>query len=198
MIYHFLVIRSTFTTKKNTNDLGYYGDYGIGLSKKWATRNGFNTVFYLEYNSFVGTTIRKEFENFMKGHKKVFHEIASPRIFLYCKNYEGDLIRDEVRKKKDYRFYDEREWRLVGDMGNLAGEETVLEASLYQSNKKLYNDKIAETRLLFDLSDISYIIVRTEAEVRIIYEALERSSNDSLINLTSIRVLTSEQIISDF
>ncbi|WP_175635989.1 abortive infection system antitoxin AbiGi family protein [Pedobacter ghigonis] len=186
-----------FYNKKNTDDLGYYGDYGIGLSKKWANRKGLNSVFYIEYNSYVSTSIRKQFEVFMLGDKRVSH-IDTQQVFLYTKNYEGELYRDSKLKRRDYRFYDEREWRLVPDSTTLGGNPTVLDDRVYNADKVMYNTLISHNLLKFEISDISYIIVKNEAEVRLVYQTLHDVFDKDLIDLTTIRVLTSDQITSDF
>ncbi len=186
-----------FYNKKNTQDLGYYGDYGIGLSKKWANRNGLNSVFYIEYNSFVGTAIRRDYTEFINSTNEIDHN-TSPQVFLYCKNYQGDLSRKQRLVKTDYRFYDEREWRLVPDNKMLKGQSPILDISVYQLDRQHYNDNISNILLPFEINDISYIIVKNESEVKEIYGLLQSVTHRELIDLTAIRVLTSEQIISDF
>lgn len=187
-----------FYNRKNTKDLGYYGDYGIGLSKKWANRNGLNSVFYIEYNSFVGTAIRKDYIQFLERNNNQISQNKLSQVFLYCKNYQGDLVRQGKLVKTDYRYYDEREWRLVPDSHMLKGHSPILDISQYRSNRSHYKSTINNALLPFDLEDISYIIVKTEEEVKEIYKLLQNVSKKSLIDLTAIRVLTSEQIISDF
>jgi hypothetical protein len=186
-----------FYNKKNTGDLGYYGDYGIGLSKNWANRNGLNSVFYIEYNSHVGTSIRKDFTQFADGNR-IININLPPQVFLYCKNYQGELFRKGRSAAKEYRFYDEREWRIVPDNNMLNGTPPVIDSALYVKNRNAYNASIAKSILPFELKDISYIIVRKEEEVREIYRKLQAVSHMELIDLTAIRVLTSDQIISDF
>ncbi len=185
-----------FFNKKDTGDLGYYGDYGIGLSKKWAKNHGLNPVFYLEYWSHVGTSMRKEFKNFITNYNNI-ESLNTHHIFLYTKNYEGELVREEIRKK-DYRFYDEREWRIVPAHDQIKGNRVVLDNDEYMKNKKQHNISISTSLLRFTLEDISYFIVKTEEEVREVYETLHRVSDREILDLTAIRVLTSEQIISDF
>lgn len=189
--------KKQFYNKKNTGDLGYYGDYGIGLSKIWANRNGLNSVFYIEYNSFVGSSIRKDFSQFAEGNKVVDRNLP-PQVFLYCKNYQGELFRKGKQVAKDYRFYDEREWRIVPDNSMLKGHSPVIDSIIYEKDKEAYNKLISKSILPFVLEDISYIIVQKESEVSQIYRKLQAVSNNELIDLTAIRVLTSEQIISDF
>ncbi|MCD0489667.1 abortive infection system antitoxin AbiGi family protein [Pedobacter sp. MC2016-14] len=186
-----------FYNKRNSGDLGYYGDYGIGLSKKWANRNGLNSIFYIEYKSFVGTAIRKDFKNFINGNRFIDHAVP-PQVFLYCKNYQGELFRKEASVIKEYRFYDEREWRLVPDNKMLNYQPPVIDISNYRKEKATYNARISANLLSFELEDISYIIVREESEVPLIYSKLQNVFHKDLIDLIAIRVLTSEQIISDF
>lgn len=186
-----------FYNRKNTKDLGYYGDYGIGISKKWANKRGLNSVFYVEYNSFVGTAIRKDYEDFISGDRVVNKNLA-PQIFLYCKNYQAGLYRKEVLVKQDYRFYDEREWRIVPDNEALGGVSPIIETAIYRADKERYQARIANKILPFDLEDISYIIVREESEVKRVYQEMEAIFRREMLELASIRVLTSEQILSDF
>jgi len=184
-----------FYNKKNTGDLGYYGDYGIGLNKVWARKNGLNPVFYIEYNSKVSTSLRKDFESFNRVREQISVEPNHP--ILYAKNYEGELFRGGKRVKKDYRYYDEREWRLVPDYTQI-NQAIVLDDVRYQRRKEFFKSTMQQSLLSFDLSDISYIIVKTENEVIRIYETLSRVFEKEIERLTPIRVLTSEQIISDF
>lgn len=188
-----------FYNKKNTGDLGYYGDYGIGLSKTWARNNGLNPVLYVDSKSHVSTSLRKDFERFMRNDGRT--ETSTPhQMFLYAKNYEGELFRKGTLKKKDYRFYDEREWRIVPDSRQLDNNPVVLDANIYKENTAAFQRRIEANLLKFDLKDISYIIVKSDDEKSLVYKQLRDSfrRDSDPINLTSITVLTSEQIIGDF
>lgn len=188
-----------FYNKKSTGDLGYYGDYAIGLSKKWARLNGLNPIFYVDSRSHVSTTLRKDFERFIQSVEPI--SVINPhQMFLYSKNYEGELYRGGLLKKKEYRYYDEREWRIVPDSKQLIGNPVVIEEKIYRRNKSRFQDAIENCLLKFTLEDISYIIVKTDAEKPQIYNQLRDSFKfqGEVIDLTSITVLTSEQIVGDF
>jgi hypothetical protein len=188
-----------FYNKKSTGDLGYYGDYGIGLSKKWARANGLNPVFYVDSKSHVSTSLRKDFEQFMRNNGSI-NVLTPHQIFLYSKNYEGELYRKTILKKKDYRFYDEREWRIVPDSKQLDNNPVVLEELVYRSNATRYQETIQNNLIKFSLEDISYIIVKNDEEKLLVYKQLNDSFGfkGDIIDLTAITILTSEQIVGDF
>ena len=54
---HFL--RNSKNSEKN---LGYYGDYGIGLSRNWVEENGLNPVMYVDQKSHISTSLRHSAE----------------------------------------------------------------------------------------------------------------------------------------
>ncbi|MBB2144582.1 hypothetical protein GM921_03740 [Pedobacter sp. LMG 31464] len=186
-----------FYNKKNNNDLGYYGDYGIGLSKKWASSKGLNPVLYIDHNSFVSHSLRKTYESLI-GNSDQITDLEDNTSILYTKNHEGELERGEKIVNKKYRFYDEREWRLVPKSLDIGGKPPVLNEKKYRSSTAFYNRTIEKHLLKFKLQDISYIIVKEPSEIPLVYEALSAVFEIDIINLYSITVLTSEQIVGDF
>src|SRR5205814_1163321 len=98
----------------STQHFSAYGKYGIGLSKAWAITNGVNPVIYIDKNSLFALCVqqlvlerRKPNTNLTKKQQGEILQIKS-----YAKNYSGPLKRKSINKA-NYRFYDEREWRLV-------------------------------------------------------------------------------------
>lgn len=186
-----------FYNKKNTGDLGYYGDYGIGLSKNWASRQGLNPVIYIEHNSFVSHSLRKTYEELLDDKGQII-DIGNSSSILYVKNYEGELKRGGRIVKSKYRFYDEREWRLVPKTKDIGNNPPVIDDNQYQTNKNVFNENIKSFLLKFELEDISYIIVKEASEVKKVYDEMSIVFKKSVLDLQSITVLTSEQIVADF
>ena len=186
--------------------LGYYGDYGIGLTKKWAKKNGLNPVLYIDTNSFAGTALRRSIEFYSKenniGVMDSFFEEEITQFACYSKNYQGDLYRKGKLEQKDYKFYDEREWRFVPQQKDLQGEFVMLEAKNYTSNIDIYRQVLNESGLKFTLQDIAYIIVKNEDEIESLVERLSRKFNKSeekkQLQILLTKIITSEQIINDF
>ncbi|GHE49614.1 abortive infection system antitoxin AbiGi family protein [Sphingobacterium griseoflavum] len=186
-----------FFNKKNTKDLGYYGDYGIGLSKNWASRKGLNPVIYIDHNSHASHSFRKTYEDSLDEDKRIKNIDISSSI-LYVKNYEGELKRKGDVVSKKYRFYDEREWRLVPKTTEIGNNAPVIDDGEYQKNRVYFNTQIEKFFLSFDFEDISYIIVKETSEVKEIYNEMEQIFNKNISDLHLITVLTSEQIVGDF
>ena len=121
-----------------TSHTDKYGNYGIGLSKKWAELNKINPVLYMEeYSSstkliepFIRDVIENDkhgnFRNYLAAEKKgeivTINPINDKERELkinavvgqlsFIKNYKGELKRNG-KPNIHYRFYDEREWRYV-------------------------------------------------------------------------------------
>jgi hypothetical protein len=143
-----------------------YGRYEIGLTKDWAIRMGVNPVLYLEKKSSVSKTIG----NLLEERRKVNCYLREDqredilRIKCFSKNYSGHLKRNKI-DDKNYRFYDEREWRLVPELEKLNGAHFSVSLSNYKSDKDKYNDKLKDLRFEFEPKDISYIIVDKTTEI---------------------------------
>ena len=104
----------------------------------------------------------------------------------------------EHRKFTWIFFYDERESYVVPDELQINSHSPVLADYAYHQEKDTFKNALADLELTFELKDISYIIVKEEAEIPQVYNVLVTAFEQKLESLTPIRVLTSEQIISDF
>lgn len=187
--------------------LGYYGDYGIGLNKSWASKNGLNPVVYIDYNSYTGTGLRRSVEYFINSKTSSSKVPVSQtdinellQIALYAKNYQGELFINGKVEEKKYKFYDEREWRFVPKSLDIKNEEILLDISKYESNKDFYNNAIKDCYLNFSLNDISYIIVNSDSEIEQVVDLLknETGKDEKLFKKIVTKIFTSEQVMADF
>lgn len=112
-----------------------YGKYGIGLTKQWAKKMGVNPVIYVDRNSLFADVLsellkerRKEKTNLTQKQKNEILKIKS-----YAKNYSGPLKRKSINNP-DYKFYDEREWRLVPNKNQM---NNALFSIKYQKQKNV-------------------------------------------------------------
>ncbi|MFC3199881.1 abortive infection system antitoxin AbiGi family protein [Parapedobacter deserti] len=181
-------------TKKNT--LGYYGDYGIGLNYKWVSSQGLNPVIYIESNSVLSTSVRHSAERLLSNLSDDI--INDENLYpFYTKNFKGLLERDNI-KVDGYRFYDEREWRFVPTAKLLNNKPNILDAATYENNKDYFNEAIERQRLQFSVEDISYIIIKEEAELEELSKHLEETYPKKDFLRLMPKIITSKQIIDDF
>jgi hypothetical protein len=182
-----------------------YGNYGIGLKKEWAKKNGLNPVLYFDNKSNLGGTIRKDFREFyIKKDKDELDQNFVNTIFeilSYSKNYEG-ILKTKKITRENYRFSDEREWRYVPNKEILGKAKSYIGKSDYETEekKKIANDKLKELRLKIEPDDINYVFVEKESEIEEIITIL-RSSNStkphSSVERLLTRIMTTEQIKTD-
>ena len=190
------------------DNIGTYGRFGIGLTKKWAIFNGLNPVMYASQKSLFT-------ENFMNGIEEFFkliidssdssgrYEIAynnTINTLRYIKNYNGDLIRPRKKIVKDYVFANEREWRYVPPISDDILSFVPIDKIKSPKQKSAFNKKIKHLRLNFQPDDIKYLIVDKDAEINTLINHLRlakgRFSYESVDRLAS-RILTYEQIEKD-
>lgn len=173
-----------------------YGGYGIGLSKKWAKRKGLNPVLYLDKNSIILNEVLMKAK--LENNSDIVYE-----FLRYTKNYDGELVRDGHTVNKNYRYYDEREWRFSPSQKMLKAERKILfDVEYYKYHKQIINERLSLLKLQFKMSDVSYLILRDEDEILEILEYLESINYDqpdkSSIKVLSTRIITSKQIKTDF
>lgn len=181
-----------------------YGKYGIGLSKQWAMKKGVNPVLYIDKNSLFARSL---YELIKERRKKNSNLTAKQKteilqIKAYAKNYSGPLIRKSVVENPNYKFYDEREWRLIPKKKERNNALFSINLSDFIKDKAKYNNKIADCRFKFKVQDISYIILKSTTEIpdmanflRTNYSA--RCTEGELDVLLS-KICSTEQIIADY
>ena len=120
----------------------------------------------------------------------------------YTKHYQADLEREDGLTK-DYRFYDEREWRYMPKFDCAVcqlrrTEKEYLEWRGISEKKPL----LREVALSFDYSDIEHIIVEKEVEIEKMIDIIKKISNDKCSQMIKERLLTKitsfEKIGTDF
>lgn len=180
-----------------------YGKYGIGFSKKWAFEIGINPVLYIDENSLFAENLyelikerRNEKTNLtLKQKKEILH------IKSYAKNYSGSFTRKN-KIYKNYKFYDEREWRIVPDNNILGAALFSISSKAYKSNKEKYNSRISSIRLEFDAKDISYIIVERTDEIpdiiKIVRDCFGKRCTSEQLDILFSKICSTEQIIADY
>jgi len=187
----------------STQHFAAYGKYGIGLSKEWAIRNGVNPVIYIDRNSLFASCIeeliierRKKDTNLSPKQKKEILKIKS-----YAKNYSGPLKRKSI-DTQNYRFYDEREWRLVPSDDVLHGASFSISSGLYKEKKALYDEKISGIRITFSANDISYIIVKDTNQIpkmtNYIRSTYSKNCTADELDILLSKICSTEQIIADY
>jgi len=189
-----------------------YGNYGIGLTKEWANKNGLTPVMYINRHSDIADNLIEGL-NSMYAHisklsnkselnrmAKSYHNILN--LYRYVKNYEGELIRDELLVDSNYRFADEREWRYVPSLEIPYIEPFVAISNIKtKSQKELYNQKVSHLKLSFEPEDIKYLFVENEDDIIELINHLDyaKSRYDSVTRKRLVsRILTVEQIKNDF
>jgi hypothetical protein len=126
------------------------------------------------------------------------------RLLLLTKPYEGTLIR-HGRRFSGVRFYDEREWRFVPTPDQCEPHYYGMSEKDYQDPnvRNAGNALVQEScRLSFDPDDVKYIIVSREEEIlpaiRMIERAKSPKYDDDTRRVLSSRVISAEQIATDF
>lgn len=181
-----------------------YGSYGIGLTKVWACKMGINPVLYVEKNSIIGQSFLDQLkkirtnsiDNLNYEDKLFLHTIKA-----FSKNYSGPLKRKNV-DDPNYKFYDEREWRLVPKPEEIGNNAITIPVSTYEKDKAKYNKKLSMYRFKFEPDDISYLIVEKESEITSIINFLQNEYSNSWatkkMDLLFTKISSIEQIKNDY
>lgn len=187
----------------STQHFAAYGFYGMGLSKKWAVQNGVNPVIYIDKDSLFAACIadliierRNDSTNLTEKQKDDILRIKS-----YAKNYAGPLKRRSTNSK-DYRFYDEREWRLIPDDNILNENSFSISGKYYEAEKDVWNKRLSSIRIKFTTKDISYIIVKKIDEIPKMTNFLHSTYSGLVtadeLNILLSKICSTEKIIADY
>jgi hypothetical protein len=183
---------------------GLYGYYGIGLKKNWAKTNNINPVLYVEKESDVGNLLYNllvQKDELNGNHKETLVDFLF-QTKSFTKNYSGPLKRGDI-DTKNYKFYDEREWRYIPKKVQIGNQSISIPSSKYIKEKEAYNQKLSQYKLAFEIGDISYIIVKNTNEIPKIIKLLRdhfysASAPAKEIDILLSKVCSTEQIIGDY
>lgn len=154
-----------------------YGDYSIGLKKEWGIKHEICPVFYIndtgETRMFLEKLMNNFHRNIIRLHKtkqtgQTCNSLSDENFFseildfyntfidltLYVKPYSGIYVRSE-NIYKDYKFYDEREWRYIPDKFENKPFITKMDFEIIKKN----TDSKTIKNIDFDITDITNIIV---------------------------------------
>lgn len=187
-----------------------YGDYGIGMTRAWARKNGLNPVLYMDKSSQLSASYHSALQYLFsaavqKGIAPLEVEhtnalVALADILGYVKNYENDLVR-KGDKTHNYRFSDEREWRYVP--ASSSKKIWLVPGKTYEKPGEMKKAAaFAENHLLkFEPNDIKYIIIKDDAEIQEFLVHLRSAKSmyaHADVERLTTRILTVEQIRDDF
>jgi hypothetical protein len=148
--------------------VGFYGDYGVGVTKSWALANDLCPVMYLAKTSQVSNAIRRiTTGNFRtENYDGSAGDINS--LISNIKPIEGRMLVNGNLLVKE--FYQESEWRYV--IKNLIDDRS--ESRVWLTENEFLNEEFRESEnlktkqnhsLKISPSDIKYIFVKSESDI---------------------------------
>jgi hypothetical protein len=184
---------------KTYSNLGaIYGKFGIAMTKNWGIKQKLNPVLYIDKNS-------RLLENFVEALKGSLTTVAiASQILNNNQNQQGATItknltnsveyltyslyhtkhyQDNLPKldNKEYRFYDEREWRYIPEFQCAVCQlkktkEEYLAWRGQSENKPLLD----EVQLEYDYSEIEHIVVEKKENVHEIIKLIKNIDEEKL------------------
>lgn len=152
--------------------MGFYGEYAIGMTKDWGIEKGISPVMYVIPNSHLVKIIN--------GIRKAAKGVAdNTKFFAFLKCYRGvnyRLVDGDWIMRKNYLYYDEREWRYVPselsakEMIIRVDKKEVFDADTLSQNTKAY-------LCSFKAKDVRYMIVKNEDERISLVQEIENLTN---------------------
>lgn len=154
-----------------------YGAYGIGLPKQWGIERGIQPIQYVNINS----QLIKDFQDaFQKGtsvatdnYDAQFLSNYLVSYMLYIKPLTGENRNRVTNEIEDIYLTDECEWRFVPNLSAKEMDPILFDNDICKRDEKqksiidTYNEaleRLKDTWLTFDYSDIRYITVRSYDE----------------------------------
>jgi hypothetical protein len=176
--------------------LAEYGNFGIGLSKKWGIENGVTPVLYVHEQSQMFKAFSNRLLASIYESDKAAHNDWG-LLAAYFKHFRGSAWR-EGKTQSDIHFYDEREWRSVPRLA--AAEEFFVTRNDYTDKKKiatLHASLKQKYKLIVSPNDIQYLIVPDDRHILQLVEHLRKLYNLNDATLVTTAIMTTDCIHED-
>lgn len=194
-----------------SEQLDKYGNYSLGMTLDWGIRNKLNPIMYFQDNSELSDSYNNAYNRELWRIKQALDEGKNPHIVTketehhfqlmleterFKKPYSADLERGDTIYK-NYKFYDEREWRYVPSI-----KSTDIQIQMPKEDYLVYkktNNKphFHDNPLVFNSSDIKYIILKSESEISEFIDFL-RKQKKLFINKNDIDILITKIITAEY
>lgn len=150
---------------KIADHVNFYGQYGLGMTREWATANGLNPILYLAGENSLVAELRNlnNHANLLATANREPAKETLRYLYAHTKPVRGVMVIDGAPVEKD--FYLESEWRHVPQH---AAIEAYLRNTTFSDTDRLNqeNEKTSQhCRLRFTPQDIRYIFVRADADI---------------------------------
>ena len=139
-----------------------YGDYTIGLTKKWGTEQGLNPVLYVSKGSDLAQQLSLRFNRKIATAKIIAADFGDFWPLLpYLKPVEGF---QKNGPHSEFKFFEqEMEWRFVPKVWESLVESRRLD-NRSDEEKEAQNALVRGVRLKFNDADIEIVIVNTSGQ----------------------------------
>lgn len=148
------------------NNKWAYGNYCIGFKQSWGVKVGFSPVTYCSYGSRGLQVLNLLLDDALKNDIQLRFG-AVMFLFAHMKFVQAPL-ETKHKRFKTYRFYDEREWRVVPYITETdnSGLWPFFDEEGYKKYKKDNNgSSLLDIGVDFQYDDIHYIIVEKEDDI---------------------------------
>lgn len=145
--------------------VGFYGEFGLGMTKEWANANGLNPILYLASDNNLSAEMRALNSHSWKINDED-RELALETmryIYMHTKPTDGHMIVDGQPLAKE--FYQESEWRYVPKHEEV--KSYLLKPSFDdQECLNQHNQSSKEhSSLKFTPKDVKYIFVKNDSDI---------------------------------
>lgn len=143
-----------------------YGNFSIGFRQEWGVKVGFSPVCYCSYGSRHLNQLNKLIVEAINTNSQ---KLLGLSMFLFAHmKFVHAPLETKTKEFKDYRFYDEREWRVVPYITETDSAEVMPFLTLegYNEYKNANGNSNLKIGVDFQYSDIHYIIVETEEDIK--------------------------------
>ena len=148
------------------NNQWTYGNYCLGFKQSWGIKSGFSPVWYFSFGSRGLRQLDVLLEDALSADSKGRFG-AIMYLFANMKFVQAPLKTKEHEYER-YRFYDEREWRIVPYITETDKAEYMpfLTEEGYTKYKKQHSgSSLMDIGVDFSYDDIKYIIVDNEGDI---------------------------------
>lgn len=180
--------------------VGFYGEFGLGLTKEWAETNGLNPVLYVSSENSISKSFRElnEHANNLNGEKQHAAKTTMRYLFAYAKPTIGTMVVEGKPVQKE--FYQESEWRFIPkhpEISEYLKRSEFDDANMLASANALTKEKCS---VRFSPKDIKYIFVKTDADIPDIINFIQKDMDEypsADLKVLMSRVTSLESITND-